>query len=111
MAKNNFRHYNAFLRAAKAEGLTHRQAQQSYGFFKQALHRPVMGVDVARHPRLFKRAANYAVVKSDQERRDVKQSRGGGRGGGGRVIASLADYLDWGDYEDDFGEYESSEEY
>lgn len=60
-AKWSIRSYNAVLREFKRSGLTHSQAQKAYATLAGRLNRPAFGVDVKRHPRISKQAAQAAT--------------------------------------------------
>lgn len=117
----SIRNYNAFIRAArKKSDLTRGQARNVYRQMSQHLGRKLQGVDVAKHPRIFKKSERVATGAAhsisrvtSREKTRVASGKGGSSGG---TVGSLRqwenrirDYDSFADY--DYDEYESSADY
>lgn len=77
MARRTWRiqNYNAFLRVLKrSEGLSHKEAQQTYRVFRGRLQRPVYAADAKRAPELRREAAG--IVTAPRDRVKVFQDTG-----------------------------------
>lgn len=115
----SIRNYNAFIRAARKESdLTLGQARNVYREMSQHLGRKLQGVDVAKHPRIFKkseRVATGALSNLNRVAPGGKPKLRGVKGSsGGKQLRTLRDFSEWADgmdFDSGYDEYESSADY
>ena len=115
----SIRNYNAFIRAArKKSDLTQGQARNVYRQMSQHLGRKLNGVDVAKHPRIFKKSERVATGAASNlnrvtpgEKPNVRSARGSS---GEKRLRTLRDFGKWAedmDFDSGYDEYESSADY
>lgn len=72
----SFRHYNAFLRAAKSEhDISHYAAQELYRNVRDHLERTPFGTDVAAHPRIVSSYIGHAERFAEREKTERAERR------------------------------------
>ena len=64
----SIRNYNAAIKALKASGASHREAQRAYSGIRGRLGRPLFGVDIQRHPRIAKQEIAKAIEQLEEEK-------------------------------------------
>lgn|SRR5574337_51488 len=108
------RNYNAFLKSAKKEGLTHRKAQQTYRSMSGRIGRSLKGVDVLRHPRIFQQEGRKSLKPPMIPGPMIPGEFSAGGGESGRFFSGsgVERYLKNFDVDDyPYDEYDSSADY